>query len=688
MRHRRSRTGRGHAFTARVTTMAGSAAAAGVVTGPARLDGRGSGDAALPAGVAGARPAGSTATVAQAVSPAEGVSPAQGVCPAQGVSSAAAESVVPPAEPPAVAVRRPRRCPAFVHGLAALVRHAGPVATAVVAATVLPAAGCSPVGVRTPGGGRVAGPAPRIAAYDIAPAPRTQVRVGGTLTLAIGSFPAQWNCWYLGGSSADTVAVLRTVLPTLFRSDQNGTVTPDPDYLAGARVARTRPKQVVVYDLNPKARWSDGRPIGARDFAALWHAAAGRDPAYPTAAATGYDRIESVAPGAGPHQVVVTFARPFGEWRSLFGPLYPAAAIDTPARWSGGWLDRIPVTGGPFRIERLDPVAQTVSVVRDPAWWGPRARLDRVVFRHLAAEAMPGALLNGEIDGFDAGADAAAYRRVAGAAGVSVRIAAGPDFAQLTFNGAAPALADPRVRRAVAAAIDRRVIARSALAGLPWPVRLMNDHVYVDTQRGYRDNAGAAGRYDPALAQRLLDAAGWRRAGPLRRRDGRTLTLRYVYPAGVPASGRTGELIQAMLGRVGVATTLRPVPDAGFFARYLVPGAYDLTSFTWHGTAFPISAMQPVYARPAGGDVRQNLARVGSARLDAVLDRAIGRLDPAAARRDANLADRMIWAEVHSLPLYQRPQIVPVRRSVANWGAFGLDDPVWTDVGFRTEAGR
>ncbi len=541
-------------------------------------------------------------------------------------------------------------------------------------------------GTPASGGGRVPGAVRPVAAYDIAPAPRDQVRDGGTLTLAIGSFPAQWNCWYLGGASADTVAVLRTMLPTLFRSDQNGTVTADRDYLAGARVVRTKPEQVVVYDLNPKARWSDGRPIGPRDFAALWHAAAGRDPAYPTAAATGYDRIQSVARGAGPHQVVVTFARPFGEWRGLFSPLYPAGAIGTPAQWSRGWLNHIPVTAGPFRLERIDPVAQIVSVVRDPAWWGLRARLDRVVFRHLAPEAMPGALRSGEIDGFQAGPDAATYRRLTGAAGVAVRMAAGPDFVQLTFNGAGPALADPRVRRAVAAAIDRSVIARSALAGLPWPVRLMNDHVYVNTQRGYRDNAGGAGRYDPGLAGRLFDAAGWRRAGPVRRRNGRTLTLRYVYPASVAVSGRTGELVQAMLARVGVAVTLRPVPDAGFFDRYLVPGDYDLAPFTWHGTAFPISAMQPVYARPAGGGVRQNVARIGSARLDAVLDRAVGRLDPAAAWRDAALADRLIWAETHSLPLYQRPQIVPVRRSVAGWGAFGLADPVWTDIGFRKRA--
>ncbi|WP_433183848.1 ABC transporter family substrate-binding protein [Actinoallomurus sp. CA-150999] len=527
------------------------------------------------------------------------------------------------------------------------------------------------------------GAPPALAPYDIGPVPRAAVREGGTLRLATGEFRTQWNYWHLGGPNLDAVTVLRTTMPWLFRSDANGAVRPDPDYLAGARIARTRPHQVIVYDINPKAHWSDGTPIGYRDFQALWRAARGRNPAFPIATSTGYDRIRGVARGRDDRQVVVTFARPFGEWRELFSPLYPAGTIGTPDRWDHAWLNRLPVTAGPFRLEGIDRTAEAVTVVRDPAWWGARPKLDRIVFRHLARDAMPGALLSGEIDGFDAGADATAYRRVAGTAGVSVRRAAGPDFVQLTFNGAGPALSDPDVRRAVATAIDRAAVARSALRGLGGRADVMNDHVYVNTQQGYRDNAGQVGAYDPGGARRLLDRAGWTPAGGVRRKNGRTLTLRYLFPESAAVSRQSGELIQAMLRAVGVRLLLRPVPDGDFFDRYLVPGAYDLAPFTWHDTSFPISNLESVYARPRGDDVRQNLARIGSASLDRTLARAVGELDPVRARRAANEADRMIWVEVHSLPLYQRPQIVSVRSTLANWGAFGLSDPVWTDVGFR-----
>jgi peptide/nickel transport system substrate-binding protein len=524
-------------------------------------------------------------------------------------------------------------------------------------------------------------PVREIAAYDIAPTPPERVRDGGTLRLATTEFGTQWNYWHLGGADLDTARILGAMMPWLFRSDQNGRVARDPAYLVRAELTRTRPKQVITYDLNPKARWSDGTPLGYRDFQALWRACRGRDPAYQITTSTGYERIESVRRGANDRQVVVTFARPFGEWRGLFSPLYPAKAITGPAAWSHAWADRIPVTAGPFRPERIDRTAGTLSIVRDRRWWGRPAKLDRVVFRYLARDAMPGAFASGEIDSFDAGADAAAYRRAGQVPGTVVRRAAGPGFAQLTFNGAAPALADVNVRRAVAMAIDRQAIARSSLAGLDaGPGRPLNDHAFLSGQEGYRDNAGA---YDPVRAGHLLDQAGWRWAGTVRRKNGRPLTLRYVYPLSAAASRQSGELMRVMLGRVGVRLEPRPVPDSDFFGRYLIPGAYDLASFSWIGGPFPISGLEPIYGRPHGDDPRQNVARIGSRRLDAVLDRATGELDPARARRYADEADRMIWSEVHSLTLYQRPEIVPTRRGLVNWGAFGLSTPLWTDVGFR-----
>jgi len=42
----------------------------------------------------------------------------------------------------------------------------------------------------------------------------------------------------------------------------------------------------------------------------------------------------------------------------------------------------------------------------------------------------------------------------------------------------------------------------------------------------------------------------------------------------------------------------------------------------------------------------------------------------------------MLWESVHTLPLYQRPELIATRRDLANYGAFGLSSVQWENVGF------
>ncbi|MFC6935014.1 ABC transporter substrate-binding protein [Actinomadura yumaensis] len=211
-----------------------------------------------------------------------------------------------------------------------------------------------------------------------------------------------------------------------------------------------------------------------------------------------------------------------------------------PAAFNTGWVGRVPVTAGPFRPRAIDQTAKTVTVVRDPAWWGRPAKLDRIVYRAMDPSAMPGAFANGEVDLMDIGVDAGALRRAKRVPGAEIRRAGGPDWRHFTFNAAAPFLADPRVRRAVMLAIDRRAVARSDLADLGWAPQPLGNHFYVNTQEGYQDNSGALGSYDPERARRLLDEAGWVPDGKYRRKDGRTLALRFVVPSSVPGSKQEG----------------------------------------------------------------------------------------------------------------------------------------------------
>ncbi|WP_106398188.1 ABC transporter family substrate-binding protein [Actinocorallia populi] len=512
--------------------------------------------------------------------------------------------------------------------------------------------------------GACAAPQPRIpsgppALADLRLTPREHVRDGGVLRWPLPSFPGQWNFNQVNGMDGVSELVLRGLMPFTMVSDERGEVRPHPDYLLSARVLEG-PGQVVRYRVNPRARWSDGRPLGYRDFAAQARALSGRDGRFRAATDTGYRQIASVRRGRSDTEVLVAFREPFADWKALFSPLYPAETNSDPESFNEGWRGRIPVTAGPFKVGALDEAGQTVTLVRDPAWWGGQAKLDEIRFRALAPAARAGAFANRELDLLEAGDDPGAYRRGAALPWAEVRRAAGPDWRHLTLNARRGPLADPSVRRALLLALDRGLLARAALEQLDSPVETLGSHFLTLGRSGYRDLAPAP---DLGSARALLAGA--------------EPALEYVVPAGNPAHREEAELVQAMLARAGFRVSLRSVPQNELISGHVLRGDFDLVSFSWLGTPFPVADMASVFVRGGG----QNFTGAGSARLDGLLARAARELD---AERGAVLvgrADELLWEQAAVIPLYQRPQLVVLDRDLVNVGARGLRHLRYEDIG-------
>ncbi|MER6510417.1 ABC transporter family substrate-binding protein [Nonomuraea sp. NPDC001636] len=522
-----------------------------------------------------------------------------------------------------------------------------------------------------------------IKAFDINPQPREKVKDGGTLRWGINEFPTQWNRNHVDGNLAMAAVISNALLPSPFVSDEKAEIAVDPDYVLDAKVTDQSPKQVVTYTLNPKAKWSDGQPITWADYQAQWQALNGRNPEFHIVSATGYQDIEKVERGKDDYEVKVTFAKPFGDWQSLFGPLLPAATNRTPQAFNTAWLNKIPVTAGPFKFKGFDQTAKTITIVRDDAWWGNRAKLDQIIYRASEQDSLIGAFSNGELDLIDVGPSAPDYARARATQGAQVRQAAGPDFRHFTFNGSSEPLKDVNVRQAIQLGINRQAIAQSDLQGLDWPIALLNNHFFMNTQEGYLDNAGNLGVYNPERAKQLLDAAGWKLNGAVRQKNGQPLDLRFVVPSGVQLSKSEGELAQNMLAQIGVKLTIKAVPSDDFFTKYVIPGNFDITPFAYIGTPYPISSSYGIYANSANGKTwNANFGRTGSPEIDQAMDKAAQNLDPAGARTQTNEADGLIWKLVNVLPLYQRPQNVAAKQTLANVGARGFYDLRYEDIGF------
>jgi peptide/nickel transport system substrate-binding protein len=315
----------------------------------------------------------------------------------------------------------------------------------------------------------------------------------------------------------------------------------------------------------------------------------------------------------------------------------------------------------------------------------------------------------------------------------TVRKAFAPAYTQLALNGAHGPLADERVRRAVARAIDRRALTKHALAGTGLPTEPLGSHLRMPGQDGYADNSGALGDRDVESAQSLLADAGWKdtpaagsdggeadakkadggaggqddkaehkgsagaghgRSGgherSVRTKGGKSLALRLVLPSG-PGSRQiraTGERIASALNRIGVRTRAKLVPDETYLEDTIASGGYDLALYSWPGTAYPATDDGPVFAKPragADGSLRagQNYTRVGTDQIDQLFKQASGELDDETRGDLIKRADARIWAAAGSVPLYQRPELVAMRNGLVNAGAFGFQTPRYQDIGYQ-----
>ncbi|MEU4483545.1 ABC transporter family substrate-binding protein [Streptomyces purpurascens] len=385
-----------------------------------------------------------------------------------------------------------------------------------------------------------------LAGQDIQPAPRDRITDGGTLRWAVDSVPDTLNT-FQSDADATTTRVAQAVLPSMFRMNADGRPEANPAYLESAKVVETEPKQVVLYKLDQQAVWSDGREIGAADFAAQWRALAGKDTAYWTARNAGYDRIQKIERGDNALEVRVTFSRPYADWRSLFSPLYPKDVMGTPDSFNDGARKKLKVTAGPFLVKKLSRKDEQITLTRNPRWWGRPAKLSEIVLRTVPREKRAAELAAGTIDLAEIAPSEA--RRITVAArprgssspvmgpeadrkprkaaakharqqpalrGFEVRKSLEPAFTQLALNGAEGPLADERVRRAVARALDRKELAKAVLKPLGLPAVPVGSHLALSGQAAYADNSGALGGQDTKEAQALLADAGWVRGGPIK----------------------------------------------------------------------------------------------------------------------------------------------------------------------------
>ncbi len=220
-----------------------------------------------------------------------------------------------------------------------------------------------------------------------------------------------------------------------------------------------------------------------------------------------------------------------------------------------------PIGTGPYRLQSWTRGA-ALTLTRWDGWRSAHSvRLARVTFRFIPdPAAQVAALLAGDVDAFPR-VTPRSMAQFKAQPRFQVIVSGSRAKTILAMNHARKPLQDRRVRCAIAAAIDREAVIQGAADGLG---RAIGSH-YVPGAFGYVDTTGL-NPYDPDKARKLLAEAGVRLPLAL------TLTL-----PPTPYARQGGEIIAAMLAKVGIQARLQNVEWAQWLAGTYGQKNYDLT---------------------------------------------------------------------------------------------------------------
>lgn len=418
-----------------------------------------------------------------------------------------------------------------------------------------------------------------------------------------------------------------------------------------------RDSTVVVFHLNPLARWHDGAPVRASDVR-FTHSLYS-DPTVGSPERPALARIDSVTVRDSVTAVYWFNARYPEQFydaamRMLIVPEHllakePRGTLQTAA------FGRSPIGSGRFRLAKWS--SSGIELVADTANYHGRAKLDRVVFVKVSdADAVVAGLSSGELDAGEV-ARSEQYRALASRPDLRSRMLPAWDYIYVQFN-----LSDPKrrnqpnrlfgniaLRRALAMAIDRDKLIRSQFDSMAAP-----SVGPMTRSQAMADTTVPSVRYDSAGAARLLDSLGWKLppGKTVREKAGQPLRFSLMVPTISGSRMALATKLQAALSEVGVKLDIDAI-DASIYTARLTKRDFD-ASFNGVHTEPSIAGLRAWWSVASANDpVGQNAGNYRNATFDAHVDSALAARDAGAARVHAKEAYTAIIGDIPAVWMYE-----------------------------------
>ncbi|MGH7531107.1 MAG: ABC transporter substrate-binding protein [Gemmatimonadales bacterium] len=426
----------------------------------------------------------------------------------------------------------------------------------------------------------------------------------------------------------------------------------------------------LVFHLDPRARWHDGRPVTAADVEFTYNAYT--DPRVASPFRTALQHIASVTQRDS-LTAVFRFRERYPEM--FYDAVYhmrvlPAHLLVGIPReqWRTSPFGRRPVGNGPYRFVSWR-AAEAVELVADSTFYLGRPRIRRLIWRFVPDMTVGvSQLLAGQADIREQVLGTENIQRLRAAPHITLHSYRGNSYGFLGFNLSAdgdtatphPIFGDRVVRRAIAMLIDRGRLVRSVLGDFgrvpPGPMSSLL-WIWDDELRQLP--------YDTAQAARLLAARGWRdRDGDgIRDREGQPLSFRLSLPTTSAPRRQYARLLQEQFRLAGVRIEIDEWEPAVLSER-LRDGRFDAALLARGNDPSPSSGMRQSWTRAGLGG--SNQVRYHSATFDRLVDRAISARSRAEAEAAWRAAVETINADAPGVFLYALDNVAAVHSRVEN----------------------
>lgn len=480
-------------------------------------------------------------------------------------------------------------------------------------------------------------------------------------------------------------------------------------------------RSFIVFHLNPKAKFSDGRPITPEDV--LFSHAVLKEKGWPYHRSH-YSKVAK-AEKIGERSVRFTFAvRGDREVPLLLGlmPILPRHKY-TEDTFERTTLEP-PVGSGPYVVDRVD-VGRSITYRRNPDWWARdlppmrgRFNFDEIRFEYFRdATSLFEAFKAGQIDfriednpgrwvegySFAAAEDGRVLR-----AEFETELPSGMEG--LVFNTRRPPFQDPRVRRAFILMFDAEWINRHLFNGLYKRTQSYFARSYLSSHGRPADerertllapfqgfvkpeildgtfrlpvtDGNGVNRANLRAAHRLLRDAGYVAEGGRLMKGGSQLSLEFL--AQTRGQERLMLSFARTLERLGIDLRIRQVDSAQYNGR-LKSFDFDMVQWTWTASLSPGNEQINRWGSKAADiEGSLNLAGVKNPAADTMIDALLRAESPEDFKSAVRAFDRVLMSGDYVIPLFHLPRVWVAywshlkRPAVAPLAGFDLDT-WWTE---------